>query len=400
VISNFFSIQIKTIFRNYKFLPILFTLFLFQCTKDTTSEIRKELKLVTSTELLIANGISKANIQLYTDDNLVQKASDYTIYANGEVVELSQFSFVIDEAGNHKLQAEYEGQMSNIVEIEAREIKDYPLISIPVVFHVGHFGQEISNVTSNPSTPNISADVIQSGLNVLNKIFSNEANSKDPNAVDTGLRFRLATQHPDGTMMTEPGIYRHNITEFDRGCFEFPNDPDCPDLVGDKTLGPNEVGHFGIATIWDPNAYLNIWILPEQNRESFANSSPPVYDTNPLLGAELYPVGTNLEPSLNRKFPSCYVDFRSITSSTIVHEVGHTFSLFHPFTFCDDLCPDTYSYDFDTKVACEGNLGLKQSTSVMDYVGEKSCFTYDQRERIRHVMRYGLWHSNLKNSDR
>jgi len=383
----------------YQTLCVLSVFFLFQCTKDKASEVERELKLTTNTELIIANNTSKANIQLFADGSVVQNASDYDLYVNGEIVEPNQFNFTTERPAVYKLQAEYEGVKTNTIEIKARPDKEYPLISVPVIFHVGHFGQYIENGPTSSNDPNVSAVAVQTALDVLNKIFSNAANSKDPNAVDTGLKFRLATKNPDGSLMTEPGIDRHNVTEFDRGCFEFPDSTDCPDLENDKTLGPNEVGHFGIASIWDPNLYLNIWVVPEQNGESFADSSPPIYDTHPLLGNELYPVGTELEPDLNGEFPYCFIHFKSLTSTTVAHEVGHTLGLFHPFDYCDDLCPDTYSYEFNSKEACEGNLGAKTSSSVMDYVGPKDCFTYDQRERIRHVISHGLWHGNWKDSD-
>jgi len=92
-------------FRLVAFL--IFSLLFLQCTKDKDSDVQKNIELTTSTQLIIANGTSKANIQLFLEGSIVQKASDYTIYVDGELVDLHQFNFSADRPAVYRLQAEY-----------------------------------------------------------------------------------------------------------------------------------------------------------------------------------------------------------------------------------------------------------------------------------------------------
>ncbi len=380
--------------------------FLFlNCKKEDDIEAAtSELRLFTNTELIIADGTSAANIQLFENDRLVQQASDYILRVNGEVVALEHFDFKTAQPGVHELEAEYKGVTSNVVRITAREDKELPLYKIPIIFHVGHFGTSVATLSDDTENPNISKARIDAFLEILNQSYRNQLGSTEPNAVDTFVQFRLATIDPNGNQMSEPGIDRHNVTPFDRGCFEFPNDTTCPDFEEDKTLGPNEIGHFAIASIWDPNEYFNVWLYHDQEGRGAANVAALIFEDKPLIGTIPVARGSVIEPSLDsfeHPFPSCYLDFRRLES--IAHEVGHVFALDHPFSQnCErtDYCADTYSYNFDTKQACIDNLGSKRPTSFMDYVGERNCFTYDQRERIRHVLNYGYWFGSLKDSEK
>jgi len=389
---------------------IFSTLILFQCTKDKISEtdIEPELRLFSNTQLMVADNNSAANIQLYVD-GAVQKLSDYTLYVNGEIIQRVGYDFTTSTSGTYTLQAEYNGSKSNSIEITAREDKEYELITVPVIFHIGHFGQSISTEAFNQENPNVARRDIEAALNILNLVFSNELGSEEPNAVDTSLRFKLATKNPDGSLMTSPGIRRYDISEFDIGCFDNLEDSFCEDVAGDEKMGNYESDLFGIATIWNPNSYLNIWIMPTDDGLSRASIQAPLYDNQPLVGVDSHPIGTIIEPSLDGHFPSFEIDFRDLATSTVAHEAGHSLGLYHPFTIagpdetvCDDFdyCPDTYAYSRVYPDICSETLGYKQSTTVMDYEGLKDCFTYDQRERIRHVLEHGIWHRNWKDSDR
>jgi len=294
-----------------KYLALAFTtLFLFQCSKDDTSDIAKNTELVTNTQLIIADNNSSAKILLFSENKSIPVTTEYILRMNGDIIDLDNFNFTTDTAGRYKFEAEYKGVITNTIEITAREDKVFERISIPVIFHVGHFGQSIETGTSN-SNPNINASLLQLGLDDMNIIFSNNANSKEPNAVDTGVQFRLATKNPDGSLMAEPGVARYNVAAYDRGCFEFPNDPNCPDIEGNELLGPNEVGHWAIDSIWDPNLYFNIWIYPDKETRGSAGS-PPVFNSHPLIGADLIAAGTTVEPSLNGIFPYMYLDYRRL----------------------------------------------------------------------------------------
>ena len=76
--------------------------------------------------------------------------------------------------------------------------------------------------------------------------------------------------------------------------------------------------------------------------------------------------------------------------------MGHMLGLLHTFStdncLTTDYCSDTYSPE------CDDTLGLEKVDNYMSYLFKRNTFTYDQRERMMHVLHHGLWINELKSS--
>lgn len=107
--------------------------------------------------------------------------------------------------------------------------------TLPVVFHL----------FDHPSLPQIRFDdeTVREWIAAANAVLGNAAATAG--LTDTRVRLEVARQAPDGTKLTEAGIHHSNDNPII--CFDGRGDAlnlDHPDLY------------------WDPNAYLNVLILP------------------------------------------------------------------------------------------------------------------------------------------
>ncbi len=355
-------------------------------------EDARKIRLNSSSKLLIANSTSKSTFTTTYIDEFGKERTlgnqEWKLYIDG--VETPEKAFSTTVPGTYKVQSEGLGKSSEIIEIEVREDKNYPIITIPVVFHIGHYGDDLNLGL------NISASRVHEVFDYLNKAFSNQTNTTNPNAVDMRVRFRLATIDPDGKMMDEPGIIRYDVSKYDNGY-----SASVSDKAGDKALGGNERGYLSFEKGWNPEEYINIYVTPTETSAGWARI-PPVYASHPLLG--LSTVSDGCTDCIQTWVPYIFVNTSAFhgASATTIHEVGHSFGLFHVFSENDcrtsDYCPDTFSYYNANNTPCSDNKGWLGRDNFMDYQVSgmsRSSFTYDQRERVRHVLSYGHWVSKL-----
>lgn len=355
----------------------------------TTHQAAGSIALASSTRLIIADGHSSATVSVTFFDpygiELPAGSVPFQILANGAPVAGSTFATTV--AGEYSLIVKSGKVASNTLRITAREDRDYPVLELPVLFHVVHFGEGIGE------GPNLPANAIVGLLGVLNDSFANLTGSVDPNAVDARLRFRLARTDPGGDLLPEPGIDRLDGSRWDVGVG---NDDD---IAGDHRFGVNEQWRLAGETFWNPREYLNLWVLPVNPPGYSWATFAQVYSDHPLPGLDSAQFGQDVPSSEN--FGNLALD-TGTGHVAIAHEVGHRLGLLHTFSYgCQttDYAADTFAYDPSTWLACPGNEGYLDPNNVMDYPNGNT-FTYDQRERIQHVLRYGVWISALTASSR
>jgi|GEM_PF-1192064 len=265
------------------------------------------------------------------------------------------------------------------------------IIRIPVVVHIVHNGEQVG------TGANISAQQVQSQIDVLNEDYRRKAgtpgfNNSDVGA-DTEIEFCLATINPQGVTMAEAGIDRIRGTRanYTRNIIE-------------AQLKPQ--------TIWDPMKYLNMWTL------TFGG------DDVQLLGYAQFPNASGIEglPSGQGVANTDGVVMRfnafgrvgNVESPydggrTTTHEVGHWLGLRHIWgdqqpncgnDFCDDT-PDSNGPNYGCNRNANNCRGRNMVENYMDYSDDPcmNIFTRNQKERMLVVMNNAPRRASLKTSN-
>lgn len=253
------------------------------------------------------------------------------------------------------------------------------VFTIPVIVHIVHNGEAPGNGR------NISQAQVESQLEVLNEDFRRKAGTPgfntDPVGADAGIEFCLALTAPDGTLLAEPGIHR-----VDRNAMGWPAFPYTPTYVTQNVLPP---------TIWDPERYLNIWVVDlEGGVLGFAQ-----YPDSPLPGLG-FPTpdstdGVVVETNRFGRGGSALPPYNQ--GRTLTHEIGHFLGLRHTWgdgdCSVDDFCGDTPPSAM-AHFGCPGSAfdcGVPvQLNNYLDYTDDvcMNLFTQCQAGRMRAVLRH------------
>jgi hypothetical protein len=261
---------------------------------------------------------------------------------------------------------------------------DETIYQIPVVVHVVHYGEPLGTGS------NISYEQIQSQFEVLNEDFRKlgAGHNEHPSGADINIEFVPALVDPQGKLLREPGVDR--IVGYN-AYYEYDN------IEGE--LKPN--------TQWDPDRYMNIWVLNFGG--SFAN----------YLGYAQFPSFSGLDglPDDGASFTDgVVIGYRYFGRTgnvvapfdkgrTTTHEVGHWLGLRHIWgdgdCSVDDFCADTPNADgpnrtCDARDSCPGE-GPDMIENYMDYSTDlcMNIFTNDQKYRIRTVLEVSPRRSSL-----
>lgn len=267
------------------------------------------------------------------------------------------------------------------------------VLNIPIVVHVLHLGE------TEGTGSNISDAQIQSSIDNLNDFYrGNTANSPE----DFEIEFALAQRDPDNNNST--GINRIDATS----------------LTGysDNGVNVNNANGASYSEIknlisWPQTDYFNIWIVTEldnngggsgfQGYAYFYSESSSNYGSVMMSSVFGYDPGNTNGWGLNSNGDN----------STVVHEVGHYFHLYHTFQGDDsdsdgvsdrcpddadvgdqsDGCADTETHQRETSTCpstntCSGSDWLDNNTinNIMSYYNCTDRLTADQKTRARAAM--------------
>lgn len=261
------------------------------------------------------------------------------------------------------------------------------ILTIPVVVHIIHSGENIGQ------GKNLVDNKIWEQLTILNADFrrqNSDANHTPTEfedlATDTKIEFCLAAKNPDGEPTS--GILRHYYPEiWDRNDIE-------------ATIKPE--------TQWNPNLYLNIWIvkIPENSLGQFT------------VGYSYFPVPSMVGSTRD----GVVLDYRFVglnpqhaaAGRTATHEIGHYLGLSHVWENSsgqggcgyDDGINDTpiqseasFSCPSHPQASCGSN---DMFMNFMDYVNDdcSNLFTKGQAQVMRAVLSGGTKVNEIQFADR
>ena len=242
------------------------------------------------------------------------------------------------------------------------------LVTIPVVVHVVHDGDSIGADENIPDAQIFSQmDVLNRDYRKLNPDSANIPSVFKPLAADFEIEFCLAARDPNGNPTT--GIERIN--------------------GGRAAWNITLADEFKPATVWNPNQYLNIWVMrlggTAANTLGYAQF-PWMPDNTDGIVIDYKAFGTigDLLPDHN-------------SGKTATHEVGHWLGLFHTWgddngaCNMDDNVSDTpvqasenYGCPVFPRVSCNNGPNGDMFMNYMDYVDDdcSNMFTLGQKAAV------------------
>lgn len=277
----------------------------------------------------------------------------------------------ISDFGEIEVYAEAFGVKSNTLYIQSREEQVFPLVELPIIFHVIHNGDPIGSL-ENRSQVDLDQELIR-----LNQAFDNSLSSgfkKSVNAVDPKFQFYLTEKDAEGRFLEERGINRIEVEQDSYEAFS-----------EDLTV-------LLFESMWDPHLFINVFVVNVSDGYSWAYY--PFLKEATLPGIDTY----NSEIALSFPYGIMMNTYAmGFVHNILPHEMGHYLSLYHTFEFNSDsycvdadFCQDTedhYITDLESHNwnnlldNCEGTKFL--STNYMDYIVYSNSFTYDQSLRMR-----------------
>ena len=325
--------------------------------------IKLQPTLQTHSRTIVANGMNKIQFRIALLDKnqnelfFISK-DDITVLINDKTELKEPFIFSTSQAGEYRFTVK---DANPIAELSPPTIKavappDIKEIVFPIIFHVATNTKDTSWVRDYTLE-------LRDSLVKLNESFANQKKSSDPNAMSANIRFELAELDPKNVPLSHKGL--HVIYSEERNFDNYPNIEKIQELIMSDNF-------------WSPKKYINVWVLPIYTPFAFW----PLVENN-LEELPDSPQG---------------VVISSLNTSTLTHELGHAFGLYHVFSqFCidADLCNDTWSYarveenSFErlqiSKKNCEGDYFV--SNNYMDYpYCEYNTFTLQQVKRMRKII--------------
>ena len=263
------------------------------------------------------------------------------------------------------------------------------IITIPVVVHVIHSGQDIG------IAPNISDEQVQSQITVLNedyrKLLNTPGFNTNPVGADTQIQFALALQDPNGNPTN--GIDRVRFCQ-----------DSWVDTEIESTVKP--------ATFWDTSQYMNMWSIDFTDNDILGYAQFP--DASGLLGLDTSGGNANTDGVVanytsfgSSNYGAFLLNTPYDKGRTMTHEIGHWLGLIHIWGDANcgtDYCTDTpvhhdSNFGCPIVVNCDAN-GNEMVENYMDYTDDAcmNIFTQNQKDRMTVILNNAPRRSSLKSS--
>jgi PKD repeat protein len=270
-----------------------------------------------------------------------QLSNQQTIFTNSNSVE-------VEKCGTHSLHMQkmntdntYRQKMEAF---ETYTHSDHDRVSqtnlkIPVVVHV---------ITEGTSLTDITDAQIEQAVLAMNQMYRKVPGTKgDGDGVDVGFEFALAVRDPDGNCTTGITRYDHsgNATYAASG-------------VERNTIGISDASLKSLV-VWDQNSYYNIWLVSE------------IDGNNGGAGIQGYATLAGSHGSASDGAVILANNFENVESTTGVHEIGHSFNLYHTFQDDDAGCPANGDCTTDGDLVCDTPPHERSSSDCV--VGVNGC---------------------------
>jgi len=248
---------------------------------------------------------------------------------------------------------------------------------IAVVVHVIHSGESIGEGS------NLSEERILAQIKSLNNDFNSSISDSSG-----AIQFKLAAYDPGGNSTN--GITRINQEDID--------------IETNSTQVPFD--WLPQYNYWNPEDYINIWLMPLQQNIFLGMSTKPTCDL-PGLEEEVATVGEGILINTYH-FGTSDIEGGSNQGKTLTHEMGHFLGLEHLWGKVENA--ECFKYDDfvdDTPPVTKRSQGCKHSqlscsdkpaltNNFMDYIPD-TCMTSFTPGQISR-MRYALEHSENRKS--
>jgi hypothetical protein len=286
---------------------------------------------------------------------------------------------------------QFESWLAPLIEkTQANKSQNGNIITIPVVVHVIHAGQNVG------SYPNITDAQVLSQVTVLNndyrKAMGTPGYNSNPVGADVEIQFAMAKVDPNGNPTN--GIDRVNLC---RAGWTM--------AAIDEYVKPE--------TIWDTTKYLNMWTVAFEGADENTLGYAQFPSNSGLNGLEVnggLATTDGVVAAAGTFGSSTYDDGTFLLyqgydkGRTMTHEVGHWLGLRHIWgdtSSCvvnaidsnNDYCLDTPAaaapnYNCITINSCPADPGNDMIENYMDYTPDAcmNIFTLNQKARIRTVM--------------
>lgn len=277
-----------------------------------------------------------------------------------------------------------------------------PKVYVDVIFHVFEL---------NPTHPaydlssyqELRYDSIAKALALMNEIVNNQVGS-DPNGASANVEFRLATKDPNGVPLAQPGYDKYVYGD------EIKGNPLASTFIGTDFIQfvNKNVAKF----IWNPDAYLNVEVLPYGSGNSFGNLATPAKQLAPGPGETPILGVSTVYATSKADYIKDFVNATAFVPATlfvpgperkmaIFSFIGNFYGLNATSAYTtarlhSDYCLDTQEFDNNDKrnnflsaikVSINGEKFI--SDYAMDdtrYPSSRTSITLDQVTRMRAVM--------------